>query len=65
MITFIVLIVLTTLFTALRVISKFITQQDWWWDDFFAILALVCMLQCTVKVLHASDWFVILRSRWN
>ncbi|GKZ69530.1 hypothetical protein AnigIFM60653_008156 [Aspergillus niger] len=40
LITSIILIILTALFTALRVISKVITHQDWWWDDFFAILAL-------------------------
>ncbi|PWY85492.1 hypothetical protein BO83DRAFT_374232 [Aspergillus eucalypticola CBS 122712] len=39
-ITTILLIVLITVFTLLRVISKFVAHQDWWWDDFFAILAL-------------------------
>ncbi|OJI87261.1 hypothetical protein ASPTUDRAFT_74094 [Aspergillus tubingensis CBS 134.48] len=39
-ITSILLIVLITIFTALRVISEFVAHQDWWWDDSFALLAL-------------------------
>ncbi|KAL4799874.1 hypothetical protein BDV19DRAFT_384723 [Aspergillus venezuelensis] len=36
------LITLTSLATAVRVISKFVTKQAWWWDDLFALLAYVC-----------------------
>ncbi|PYI10691.1 hypothetical protein BO78DRAFT_359851 [Aspergillus sclerotiicarbonarius CBS 121057] len=35
----IVLLLLTTLFTAFRVLGKFITRQAWWWDDLFALIA--------------------------
>jgi hypothetical protein len=37
----IALMILTTLSTALRIVSKVVVKQDWWWDDFFAILSLV------------------------
>ncbi|RDH19786.1 hypothetical protein M747DRAFT_306058 [Aspergillus niger ATCC 13496] len=40
LITSIFLIILIIIFTVLRVVSKFVTHQDWWWDDFFALLAL-------------------------
>jgi hypothetical protein len=37
----IIIIALTTLVTIVRIISKFVTRQYWWWDDLFAVLALV------------------------
>ncbi|KAL4912327.1 hypothetical protein BDW62DRAFT_24876 [Aspergillus aurantiobrunneus] len=37
----IVLIAFTTLVTVVRIVSKFITHQYWWWDDLFAVLALL------------------------
>lgn len=37
----IILIVLTTLMTLIRVISKVLTRQYWWWDDLFALLSWV------------------------
>lgn len=36
-----ILLVLTTLMTLIRVISKTITKQYWWWDDLFALLSWV------------------------
>ncbi|OOF91826.1 hypothetical protein ASPCADRAFT_18683, partial [Aspergillus carbonarius ITEM 5010] len=36
----IVLLVLTALMTVIRIASKVLTHQRWWWDDFFAILSL-------------------------
>lgn len=62
LITSIFLIILIIIFTVLRVVSKFVTHQDWWWDDFFALLALVCILQSTENILRVSD-YIILRSR--
>ncbi|KAJ5701374.1 hypothetical protein N7488_008922 [Penicillium malachiteum] len=35
----IVLLVLTTLMTLIRVVSRIITKQRWWWDDSVAVLS--------------------------
>ncbi|KAJ5232587.1 hypothetical protein N7468_005543 [Penicillium chermesinum] len=35
----ILLLVLTTFMTVIRVVSKVITKQSWWWDDWFALLS--------------------------
>ncbi|KAL4738626.1 hypothetical protein BDV11DRAFT_215778 [Aspergillus similis] len=35
------LIAITTLITAIRILSKFVAHQNWWWDDLFAVLALL------------------------
>ncbi|KAL3497006.1 hypothetical protein BJX62DRAFT_245881 [Aspergillus germanicus] len=37
----IIIIALTTLVTIVRIISKFVTRQYWWWDDLFAVFALL------------------------
>ncbi|PLB47410.1 hypothetical protein P170DRAFT_388957 [Aspergillus steynii IBT 23096] len=47
----IILIVLTTLMTLVRIVSKFVTRQDWWWDDLFALLALPVQLTMLALLL--------------
>ncbi|KAL4861078.1 hypothetical protein BDV12DRAFT_208419 [Aspergillus spectabilis] len=37
----IILIILTTIATAIRIASKFVASQQWWWDDFFAVLSFI------------------------
>lgn len=40
----IILMVLITLATITRIMSKIIAHQNWWWDDLFAILSVVSSL---------------------
>ncbi|KAI1813019.1 hypothetical protein GGS20DRAFT_500455 [Poronia punctata] len=51
----VVLIVLTTLATIGRIISKFIVKQYWWWDDLFAILSLPVQLTLLGIILSWRD----------
>lgn len=44
----IVLLVLTTLMTLIRVVSRIITRQRWWWDDSVAVLSWVGDFKRTV-----------------
>lgn len=39
--TAITLMVITIVFTLLRIVSMLVVKRKWWWDDFFAIYSLV------------------------
>ncbi|KAJ6172242.1 hypothetical protein N7470_001309 [Penicillium chermesinum] len=62
----ILLLVLTTFMTVIRVVSKVITKQSWWWDDWFALLSWVDLrslllrsrLQRPNKTLRVHLWIL-------
>ncbi|KAE8360260.1 hypothetical protein BDV27DRAFT_42955 [Aspergillus caelatus] len=47
----IILMVLIILATITRIMSKIIAHQNWWWDDLFAILSVICELVVLSLVL--------------
>ncbi|KAB8264370.1 hypothetical protein BDV32DRAFT_145618 [Aspergillus pseudonomiae] len=47
----IILMVLIILATVTRIMSKVVAHQNWWWDDLFAILSVVCELVVLSLVL--------------
>ncbi|KAL4998917.1 hypothetical protein BDV10DRAFT_200925 [Aspergillus recurvatus] len=51
----IIIVALTTLATIIRIISKFVTHQYWWWDDLFAVLALLFELILLSLILAWRD----------
>ncbi|KAI0189870.1 hypothetical protein F4808DRAFT_445268 [Astrocystis sublimbata] len=51
----IVLMILVTLATIGRVVSKVVMRQYWWWDDFFALLSLPIQLTLLAIVLAWRD----------